>query len=124
MKMGIFEFLFTLLYAQQLYSCPWLLVHNPWELMGLRFTLGIAQAGIIPAIATLLKKNVSTGVSGRIFGVNQEAQYLGFVIGFLLGSQISSHFGFVPIFFSMSLLLMINLIIIMFISRTPNAKLT
>lgn len=102
---------------------PMAFVSNAWELMGLRFILGITQAGIIPAIATMLTKSIPGDISGRIFGFNQAAQFLGLVMGPLLGGEISSHFGFTHIFFLTSFLLMINFVIVIIVSRSNSVKL-
>lgn len=85
--------------------------------MGLRFLLGIAQAGILPVVSTLLKRLTPDETSGRIFGYNQAAQYLGLVLGPMLGAEVSSHFGFRPIFTVTSLIMIINFAVITFIPQ-------
>lgn len=96
---------------------PMIFVANTWQLMVFRFLLGISQAGILPIVSTLLKRNTPDEISGRIFGYNQAAQYLGLVLGPLLGSEISAHFGFRPIFAVTSFILIINFIIITIVPR-------
>lgn len=102
---------------------PMAFVRNAWELMGLRFLLGITQAGIMPAISTMLSKVTPENISGRMFGYNQAAQFTGLVIGPILGGQLSSHFGFSCIFFSTSFLLIVNFLIIKVISSANSEKL-
>lgn len=103
---------------------PMAFVRNAWELMGLRFILGITQAGIMPAIATMLSKVSPDDISGRMFGYNQAAQFAGLVIGPILGGQLSSHFGFACIFFSTSFLLIVNFLMMIIISKNNNKELS
>ncbi|WP_434511166.1 multidrug efflux MFS transporter [Desulfitobacterium sp. AusDCA] len=99
--------LFSLLLAA-LVIIPQAYVQNPWQLMGLRFLLGIATAGMLPAVNALIKKSVPSSVSGRVFGYNQSAQYLGNVTGPLMGGQIAASYGIHYVFFFTAALLIIN----------------
>jgi MFS family permease len=87
---------------------PQALVKNPWQLMGLRFILGIATAGLLPAVNTMLKCSVPDEVAGRAFGYNQSAQFLGTFGGAVLGGQVAAAFGIHYVFFLTSLLLLVN----------------
>ena len=54
---------------------PQAFVTSAWQLLILRFLLGIAQAGLLPSVQTLLKQHTPTHVTGRIFGYNQSFQF-------------------------------------------------
>lgn len=99
--------IFSLLLAAIVFI-PQAYARNPWELMGLRFLLGIATAGMLPTVNSLIKRSVPDSVSGRIFGYNQSAMYLGNIAGPILGGQMAAFYGFHYVFFSTSLLLLIN----------------
>lgn len=99
--------LFSLLLAAFV-IIPQAYVQNPWQLMGLRFLLGIATAGMLPAVNALIKKSVPSSVSGRVFGYNQSAQYLGNVTGPLMGGQIAASYGIHYVFFFTAALLILN----------------
>lgn len=101
---------------------PMAFVRNPWELMILRFVLGICQAGVMPSIATMLKKTSAKEISGTIFGYNQAAQFSGLVIGPLIGSQISANFGFTHVFFFTAFLLMLNYILIIHTKKSNRER--
>ncbi|MCT4574393.1 hypothetical protein N3930_46600, partial [Bacillus thuringiensis] len=58
-------------------------------------------------VQTLLKQHTPTHVTGRIFGYNQSFQFLGNMIGPVLGGQIAAHAGFQYVFLSTSSLLFI-----------------
>lgn len=108
--------LLSLLFSGILFI-PMAFVQNAWQLMGLRFLLGISQAGIMPIISTLLKKTAPPDIFGRIFGYNQAMTYLGLVLGPMLGSLVSAHFGFSHIFFITAAILFGNLLLTVFSSR-------
>ncbi|MHB1654420.1 MAG: multidrug efflux MFS transporter [Desulfitobacteriaceae bacterium] len=97
---------------------PQAFVQNPWQLMGLRFLLGIAVAGLLPAINSLVNRSVPASVSGRVFGYNQSAQYLGNIAGPVLGGQMAAHLGIHYVFFSTSTLLLLNAIWVYQTGRT------
>lgn len=87
---------------------PQAFVKNPWQLMTLRFCLGIATAGLAPSINTLLKKITPQQFIGRIFGFNISAYYMGTFTGSVLGGQIAAHIGIKYVFFITSTLLFFN----------------
>jgi len=69
-----------------------------WQLVILRFVLGIADAALLPAIQVLTIERVPRAAFGRIFSLNQSAQSTGNVVGPLLGATIANHWGYQPIF--------------------------
>lgn len=87
---------------------PQAFVKNPWQLMGLRFLLGLATAGLIPSVNILIKKITPSSLTGRIFGFSMSAQYLGIFGGSILGGQVAACFGIRYVFFITSSLLIIN----------------
>ena len=93
---------------------PMAFVHFAWQLMLLRFVLGITQAGIMPMISTMLKQASPPESIGQIFGYNQSAGMLGLVFGPLLGGQISACFGFTNIFFVTAAIMLLQLLVLVF----------
>ncbi|WP_182187244.1 multidrug efflux MFS transporter [Pectinatus frisingensis] len=89
---------------------PQAFVQNEWQLMGLRFLVGIATGAMLPSINTILRQNIPSEIAGRIFSYNQTAQFLGVFCGSVFGGQIAAYFGIRNLFFSTSLLLFINVI--------------
>ncbi|MCO7175871.1 multidrug efflux MFS transporter [Sporolactobacillus kofuensis] len=87
---------------------PQAFVTNAWQLTVLRFMLGLATAGILPAINTIVKKMAPASITGQLFGYNQSAQFLGTLGGSLLGAHVAATFGIHYVFFSTSLLLFLN----------------
>jgi MFS family permease len=87
---------------------PQAFVSDPWQLAGLRFILGLATAGILPAINTIVKNMAPAAITGRLFGYNQSAQFLGTLGGSLLGGHMAAAFGIRFVFYSTSALLFAN----------------
>ncbi len=87
---------------------PQALVQNVWQLIGLRFLLGISTASLLPSINSMIRKITPDESTGRIFGYNQSAQFIGSFGGAVMGGQIASGFGLSHVFFSTSALLLLN----------------
>lgn len=83
-------------------------VYHVWQLILLRFILGFGLGGLIPAINTFLKKIVPNSLTGKAFGYNQTAHYIGNVAGPLCGGLIASGFGIPYVFIMSCCLLLIN----------------
>lgn len=107
-KIGAHKVMLVALVAAGLLFIPQAFVTSPWQLMGLRFSLGIAAAGLLPSINALIMRNTPSSIRGRAFGYNQSAQFLGSFAGSLLGGQIAATFGIHYVFFVTGALLLLN----------------
>ncbi|MBO1308153.1 multidrug efflux MFS transporter [Enterococcus sp. 669A] len=96
-----------LLFAIVVYL-PMAIVQNVWQLAFLRFLVGISDACLLPAVQTLITKYSPHQAAGRIFSYNQSFQAAGNVVGPMIGSSVSSIFGYRGVFLSTSLLVLIN----------------
>jgi MFS family permease len=105
---------------------PQAFVRTPWQLMALRFLMGLAMAGLLPSINAIVRRNSPASVAGRVFGYNQSAQYLGTIGGSVLGGQMAAFFGIRSVFFTTSLLLLLNALWVYLIGlrRTHRSRLT
>lgn len=72
----------------------------PWQLVALRFLMGLALAGLLPAITALIRRNAPDAAMGRILGFSQSAQYLGQIAGPLAGAAVAARFGMPAVFFA------------------------
>lgn len=109
-RVGPQKVIFGALVVAGVVFIPQAFVRTPWELMGWRFLLGLATAGLMPAINTLIKKITPDEVAGEIFGFNQAAQFLGSFFGAVLGGQVAGWFSLQDVFFITSGLLLLNAI--------------
>ena len=78
---------------------------NIWELLVLRFLMGMSLAGLMPAVSAMIRHNVPQGAAGTILGYSTSAQYAGQVIGPLAGGFIGGHFGMRAVFLATTLIM-------------------
>jgi DHA1 family multidrug resistance protein-like MFS transporter len=83
-------------------------VTNPWQLGFLRFLLGISTAGMMPSINNLIRQNTPSICLGRIYGLNQAAQFLGMFCGAFAGGTIAATMGIRNLFLITAALLLVN----------------
>lgn len=109
-KIGSERILAIGLFFAMLVFLPMSIVQNVWQLAILRFLIGISDACLLPAVQALLTKYSPSFAAGRIFSYNQSFQAGGNVIGPMIGSSVSSSFGYSGVFVSTSVLVLINFI--------------
>ncbi|WP_411682502.1 multidrug efflux MFS transporter [Clostridium thailandense] len=113
-KIGAHKVMLTCLIGAVIIFIPQAFVKNTWQLMGLRFLLGLASAGLNPSVNIILKKITPSSLTGRVFGFNMSAGYLGVFGGAVLGGQVAGILGMQYVFFITSALLLINAIWVYF----------
>lgn len=91
-----------------LVSIPQGLVTAPWQLALLRFLHGIAIAGLMPSVNSLIRQLTPPACLGQIYGFNQSAQFIGMFSGAFLGGHLAAVFGIRQMFFAVALLLLID----------------
>ncbi|QPC93594.1 multidrug efflux MFS transporter [Mesorhizobium sp. INR15] len=84
---------------------PQAFVTESWQLIGLRFLMGLALGGLLPCITSVIRHNVPDGVGGNVLGLSISAQYVGQVAGPLLGGYVGGHFGMRAVFLGTSVLM-------------------
>jgi len=107
-KSGAHKVLLISLFMAGIFYIPQAFVHNAWQLIALRFLLGLTLGGLIPAVMTLLKKITPSNHVGRIFGITIAAQYLGIFAGSILGGQLSAAFGIPSVLLVTSVIMFAN----------------
>jgi MFS family permease len=84
---------------------PQAFVTAGWQLVGLRFLMGLSLGGLLPCVATVIRHNVPEGSAGGILGYSTSSQYVGQVAGPLAGGFIGGHFGMRAVFLGTSVLM-------------------
>jgi MFS family permease len=84
---------------------PQAFVTAGWQLIGLRFLMGLSLGGLLPCVATVIRHNVPERSAGSILGYSTSAQYVGQVAGPLAGGFIGGHFGMREVFLGTSALM-------------------
>ena len=85
---------------------PQAFVTNIWQLIGLRFLMGMSLAGLMPSINATIRHNVPQTVAGTILGYGTSAQFAGQVIGPLAGGFIGGHLGMRAVFLATTVVML------------------
>jgi len=72
---------------------PQALVTNTWQLLVLRFFMGLALGGLLPCMASIIRHSVPEGIAGRMLGYSTSSQYVGQVLGPVAGGFVGGHLG-------------------------------
>jgi len=113
-KIGAHKVMLVALVVAGIIYIPQAFVKNPWQLMGLRFLLGLTIGGLNPSVNTLVKKITPDSLVGSVFGFTMSAGYLGVFGGAVIGGQVAAYLGIRYVFFVTSALLLINAVWVYF----------
>lgn len=72
---------------------PQAFVTASWQLVMLRFLMGLSLGGLLPCIAHVIRHSVPERSAGSMLGYSVSAQYTGQVVGPLMGGFVGGHFG-------------------------------
>jgi MFS family permease len=107
-KHGYVRILVILLFVAGIVYMPGAIVTNLWQLVVIRFVLGIALGGIVPVQIAYLRQETPISMQGEVIGYNTSLRFFGNIIGPMLGGFISGYFGFSSVFVSTSTLLLLS----------------
>ena len=105
-RIGAWRVVIACLVACGLLLIPQAFVTDAWQLVLLRFLMGLALAGLLPSITALIRHSVPDTITGGVLGYSQSAQYLGQITGPLVGGFVGAHFGMRAVFFVTSALML------------------
>ena len=109
-RIGHWRIIIACLSLAALLLVPQAFVTREWQLIGLRFLMGLALGGLLPCIASVIRHNVPETKAGSILGYSVSAQYAGQVIGPLAGGFVGGHIGMRAVFLGTSVLMAIGAI--------------
>jgi MFS family permease len=87
---------------------PQAFVTAGWQLIGLRFLMGLALGGLLPCVASVIRHNVPEASTGSILGYSTSSQYVGQVTGPLVGGFVGGHIGMRAVFLGTSVLMAVG----------------
>ncbi|KAA0699847.1 MFS transporter [Neorhizobium sp. P12A] len=87
---------------------PQAFVTASWQLIVLRFLMGIALGGLLPCITAVIRHNVPDAAIGSILGLSISSQYVGQVAGPVLGGFVGGHIGMRAVFLGTCVLLVVG----------------
>jgi len=122
-RIGAWRVVIGCLVASGLLLIPQAFVTDAWQLVLLRFLMGLSLAGLLPSVTALIRHSVPDTVTGGVLGYSQSAQYMGQIAGPLMGGFAGAHFGMRSVFFATSVLMLggavANWLVFRSLSRSP-----
>jgi MFS family permease len=115
-RIGHWKVVMACLAAAAVLLLPQAFVSNEWQLLVLRFLMGIALGGLLPCIAAIIRHSVPDALAGRMLGYSTSSQYVGQVLGPLTGGFLGGHFG-MPVVFVVTSVLMAVCALVMAVMR-------
>ncbi|WP_345241665.1 MFS transporter [Pontibacillus salipaludis] len=107
-SVGYEKILVFLLLASGIIYLPGAFVTNIWQLMILRFLLGITIGGIIPVRTAYIRQVAPVSIQGEVLGYSTSLRFLGNIIGPALGGLLAGAYGFTSVFFTTTVLLLLS----------------
>ncbi|QPF82089.1 MFS transporter [Bradyrhizobium genosp. L] len=104
-RVGHWRIIIICLAVSAVLLIPQAFVVSGWQLIVLRFLMGLALGGLLPCIASVIRHNVPDTVTGSMLGYSVSAQYAGQVIGPLAGGFVGGHIGMRAVFLGTSVLM-------------------
>ncbi|WP_082407401.1 multidrug efflux MFS transporter [Mesorhizobium sp. 1M-11] len=104
-RVGHWSVIVGALLAAALLLIPQAFVTESWQLIVLRFLMGLALGGLLPSVTSVIRHNIPDGIGGNVLGYSISAQYVGQVAGPVLGGFIGGHFGMRAVFLFTAVLL-------------------
>ena len=104
-RSGHWRVMIGALVVSALLLIPQAFVTTGWQLVALRFLMGLALGGLLPCVTSIIRHNVPDGLVGRVLGYSTSSQYAGQVVGPLLGGFVGGHIGMRAVFLGTSLLM-------------------
>lgn len=104
-RVGHWNVIIGCLVVSALLLVPQAFVTASWQLIVLRFLMGMALGGLLPCITSVIRHNVPVSVAGAILGYSVSSQYAGQVVGPLLGGFVGGHIGMRAVFLGTSVLM-------------------
>ncbi|GLB60009.1 MFS transporter [Cytobacillus sp. NCCP-133] len=117
---GYIKILVILLFLAGIFYLPGGFVTNMWQLVLVRFALGVTIGGIIPVRIAYIRQEAPVAMQGEVLGYNTSLRFFGNIIGPIMGGLISGYLGFSAVFVVTSLLLILSgLILLGAMNRHP-----
>lgn len=111
-RFGHDKILIFLLFAAAAVYLPQGFVTNIWQLVILRFLLGIILGGIIPAQTAYIRQVAPLSIQGEVLGYKQSFRFAGNAVGPMVGGLVGAQFNFNFLFYFTTALLVISALVL------------
>ncbi|MGG1662660.1 MFS transporter [Brevibacillus sp. NRS-1366] len=105
---GSQKVLFVALLMAAVLFIPQGLVATVWQLILLRFLLGLSLGGLLPSVNSLLRRATPTHMVSRVYGYNNSFVSIGSMLGPMIGGFLAGYVSIQGVFFMTSAFLFIN----------------
>jgi MFS family permease len=105
-RVGPMKVVISCLAVSGLLLIPQAFVTHAWQLILLRFLMGLSLGGLLPCLTAIIRHNVQDGSVGRVLGYSTSSQYAGQVLGPLAGGFVGGHLGMRYVFLMTCVLLL------------------
>lgn len=109
-KLGAHRILTYSLIGAGLTLIPQAFVQEVWQLIVVRFMMGVFMGGLLPSVNALIRSYTPDGMESRSFGFNTSALALGNMLGAVIGGFLSGFIGIEGLFLISGSLLILNMI--------------
>ncbi|MGE7274534.1 MFS transporter [Brevibacillus panacihumi] len=83
-------------------------VNAVWQLVLLRFLLGLSLGGLLPSVNALLRRATPTHMISRVYGYNNSFVSIGSMLGPMIGGFVAGYISISGVFWMTSAFLLIN----------------
>jgi DHA1 family multidrug resistance protein-like MFS transporter len=102
-----------------LFTIPQVFVTHIWQLIILRFFVGLCLGGLLPAANTLIRMHAPKGMESRTYGFSNSAMYLGSMVGPIIGGWLVSLYGVRGLLLTTSIILICAVVLVKFKIMEP-----
>ncbi|MFB5660679.1 MFS transporter [Alteribacillus sp. HJP-4] len=106
-KKGAQYVLIISLVGAAFFSIPQAFVSELWQLIVMRFFIGLCLGGLLPAANTLIRQLAPEGMESRTYGFSNSFLFLGSMLGPIVGGGIAAALGIQGLFLLSSIMLLI-----------------
>lgn len=110
---GYIKYLILLLFMAGIVYLPGAFVTSIWQLVIVRFLLGVSIGGIIPLRIAYIRQEAPLSMQGEVLGYNTSLRFLGNIIGPAIGGAIAGFYGISSVFFVTSGILILSGVILL-----------
>lgn len=121
-KFGAQRILTYALIGTALTMIPQAFVQNIWQLIIVRFLMGVFMGGLLPSVNALIRSYTPDGMESRSFGFNSSTLALGNMMGAVVGGLMSGFIGIEGLFIVSGCLLLLNTLWVRFKLYSHNNK--
>ncbi len=121
-KIGAHRILTYALIGTALTLIPQAFVQSVWQLITVRFLMGIFMGGLLPSVNALIRSYTPDGMESRSFGFNSSTLALGNMLGAVIGGLLSGFIGIEGLFIISGCLLLLNTVWVRFKLYAHNDK--